>query len=443
MKEKDILVSLDMAKDEYIEEASPENERVKRKIRNRFEWIQLALPVAACLCIACVGTLLFTNGGINSTTSSHDFPHGDIPLLEYTAEQVADMVNGNVANLGINYYDIEIYDSDKFVAGMIKDNINPDTKYYPVYEDAQYDGTKGDRGEKLFKKYEDVIDRFSEQAGVSCDKQASECYDDQPLFRFYSEDETEEFYGYIISSDIYEIITIYDSNIGSSDYVGYKSLKNGELSIDWNRTDEELIKDVEWMKKDFFAIFGREFSDVAIERSCWYDNNNVTVIFYDKNDFESGLYPMYGDNIRLSFKCDDDISEGKMYMGTAQYYDYNLPATELRRIIGMSSAISLEEAEELLAKGYVFLAHSCEKCIEENNFVDDISDYDYVQIEYLSRHIMSYDTTGRDIGYPFYTFYKKFGETESGRVTYAVARVCAIKLTGYEEYFANQAKYHR
>ena len=33
MKEKDILVSLDMAEDKYIEEASPENEKVKKKIK--------------------------------------------------------------------------------------------------------------------------------------------------------------------------------------------------------------------------------------------------------------------------------------------------------------------------------------------------------------------------------------------------------------------------
>ena len=85
--------------------------------------------------------------------------------------------------------------------------------------------------------------------------------------------------------------------------------------------------------------------------------------------------------------------------------------------------ISLEEAEELLKKGYVFCG-GCPFCMAENDIVD-FTDYDGVGLEHRGN-------------IPFYTFYKSVGDG-----AFAYTSVPAIRVSGLEEYFSTLHTKHR
>jgi hypothetical protein len=98
--------------------------------------------------------------------------------------------------------------------------------------------------------------------------------------------------------------------------------------------------------------------------------------------------------------------------------------------------ISLKKAEELLCKGYVFGGHSCPICMSEQSPVD-FEEYDYVNLEY----VRGYNEYSELI--PFYAFYKYIGDDSGGNKVFAKTYVPAIEVSGYEEYFESQAKYHK
>lgn len=441
MKEKDILVSLDMAKDEYIEEASPENEKVKKKIKNRFKWVAPVVSAAACICVVSIGASLLLKGDDIGTTSSHDFPLDDIPLVEYTASDVADIVITDTSDGDTKYYTEEYFHSDKYLEEHIKDNLPLKEEFLPVYEDVRFDRKQGEKGMVLFEKYEGVIDRFCEQAGTSYLKNEenliSEVFN-RPYFYLIP--------GYrvdINSTEEYECVDISHTEWGNGDATDNhlrRYFKNGELTINWSRTDEELIKDTEWLKNDLFEIFGREFTDVAVERDCWYSNNYVDIIFYNKADAHIGYNTVYDDHIKIRFKTNEDI-DGEMFLMQVYFVDYSKTVAERQKVMAKAKTITLTEAEELLAKGYVFCEHVCMGCIQEQEAIS-FDDYDFVELNYIFRYLESPSRPGDIEGLPFYTFYKKIRDTNDGRVLYAVTNVCAIKLTGYEEYFASREKYH-
>lgn len=106
--------------------------------------------------------------------------------------------------------------------------------------------------------------------------------------------------------------------------------------------------------------------------------------------------------------------------------------------IGNYELISLEEAEELLHKGYIFSRTSCPVCSANNPEVD-FSDYDAVEVIYRN--------AGAEYEIPVYAFYKDLGmkEYNDGSGTYrAYARVCvpAVEIDGLEEWFARRAALH-
>ena len=97
------------------------------------------------------------------------------------------------------------------------------------------------------------------------------------------------------------------------------------------------------------------------------------------------------------------------------------------------NTISLEEAEVMLEKGYVFGGHSCPLCMQMQEKVD-FSDYDHVGIEYVQK--VTYEGIANEY-YPFYAFYK---EIEDGR--FARTYVPAFRVSGIEEYFKSQESKH-
>ena len=101
-----------------------------------------------------------------------------------------------------------------------------------------------------------------------------------------------------------------------------------------------------------------------------------------------------------------------------------MPSYINNQTVGYGNQISLEAAEEMLAKGYVFGRKN-------------LTDYDHVSFVYVADS----DRQGMNLVVPFYVFYKKLDEWQNGSETYAnyaTAYVCAIEIPGLEEYFEKQ-----
>lgn len=450
MKAKDILAALDMAEDEYIEEANPENEGIKKKFARRFKWLKVALPAAACVCVVSISVAVLSMGG-DIGTAGYNGSYGDVPVKDYAASDIADMVIEYTSDGDTKYYTEEFFPSDKYLEEHIKDNVPLKENYLPVYEDVRFGKESEEEGEEkgkaLFEKYEAVIDRFCEQAEMTYNKEKIDNSDEIALFDIKTGEryDMEKYYVGITRWDDSESVTIshsVSSVSGATDDQRRRYFKNGELTINWNRTDEEIINDTEWLKKDIFEIFGREFTDVAVERECWYETNCLEIVFYNKADARMSYNTVYDDNISLRFKTNGRSADGKMFLVYVDYVDYYKTIEERQKVIAVSETITLSEAEELLAKGYVFCEHVCCDCISQQDAVS-FEDYDFVEINYIFRRLKSSQRQGRMEGVPFYTFYKKLSDLDDGTVMYAVTNVCALKLTGYEDYFSQQAQYHR
>ena len=140
-------------------------------------------------------------------------------------------------------------------------------------------------------------------------------------------------------------------------------------------------------------------------------------------DWGSGSYRHWGGSKDEAFLTDIGL------------YEYFKNPNESYDIEGKAKMISLEEAEKLLDKGYVFGGHSCKLCMAEQPEVD-FSDYECVDIEYVRG-------VENNIYIPFYAFYKYIGETSYGMPTYAKTYVPAVKVDGLDKYFKNQISEHQ
>ena len=121
------------------------------------------------------------------------------------------------------------------------------------------------------------------------------------------------------------------------------------------------------------------------------------------------------------------MTKVSLYQTSQKWNDYYT-------VYGKAKMLTLEEAEGLLEKGYVFGGHSCPLCMAMQPEVD-FSDYTYVDIEYVSDR-------NRKICIPFYAFYKYVGKNEYGVDTYAKTYVPAVQVRGCEKYFESQKDNH-
>ena len=179
-------------------------------------------------------------------------------------------------------------------------------------------------------------------------------------------------------------------------------------------------------------VFGFEYGDIKIKGAGgtqgWYN-----ICYYDA----SAIYPYFNNgapilstnsyvllDIGLNYYKSDIIT-----LRTILYKSENNSFTEGKRY----NTITLEEAEEMLYKGYVFGGHTCPLCMQEQEKVD-FSDYDHVGIEYVQK--ATYEEFTNEY-YPFYAFYK---EIEDGK--FARTYVPAFRVSGVEEYFQSQESKH-
>lgn len=213
----------------------------------------------------------------------------------------------------------------------------------------------------------------------------------------------------------------------------YELRLDGELvTIDKSQSDEEILASLESIKQKLFVIFGVEFPDAKVvggERVYFYDE-----AAHPLNQVQ--LLPVT-DYIVISFDnyenwIGDIVSEDKLINARIEYCQYRMSPSRHYQTIGNGKLISLEDAEEMLAKGYVF-GKKCQECMAAQS-AEGCSHYDYVSFEYVADS----DRKGLNLVLPCYGFYKKTGELSDGLTRYAITYVCAIEIWGLENYFESQ-----
>ena len=224
-------------------------------------------------------------------------------------------------------------------------------------------------------------------------------------------------------------------------YDEYTPIKLGgvDISVDRRQTDEEIISSLQPLRSLLCNLFDTDLPDMYVVRNyadyTETDMSLLTVCIYNKEKNVADIrYDIDSDCIHLQFRnyrqTDSSIvSDGMLNNVTVTYYRYNKPAEEVYVKTADAHLISIEEAEELLHKGYVFGGHACPLCMAEQREVS-FDEYDKVGLTYFN-------------GIPFYAFYKDIGKAKyNDNRVYAKTLVCAIEVTGYKEYFESQKAYH-
>ncbi|MBQ7398626.1 MAG: hypothetical protein IJW09_07390, partial [Clostridia bacterium] len=218
------------------------------------------------------------------------------------------------------------------------------------------------------------------------------------------------------------------------------------ISILGSDTDEQIKEKLSDLIAHVDRTLQKNYSDICIEK--YYNDSRlsqVAIYLYNAEDTEPPEifenYPIGSDYILLRFFTNNDVSifdqdtSGEVFLRWMDYCEYENGKFS---VIGKSRMLSLEEAEELLAKGYVFGGHSCKLCMAEQKKVD-FMEYDAVSFEYV------HGENGMVV--PFYTFYKHLGASEYDKTgwmqEFAKTYVPAVEIEGLEEYFDMQAEKHK
>ncbi len=133
--------------------------------------------------------------------------------------------------------------------------------------------------------------------------------------------------------------------------------------------------------------------------------------------------------ILLYFSQDIRGEDDILYLSYFEITKMIVPIQDYYIPLGKARMLTVEEAEVLLSKGYIFSgSHICPKCAKNYSEVNFL-EYDAVKLVYIR---------GKGgIAVPFYEFYKVL-DTRGVAAVY----VPAVEVDGLEEYFANQIKEH-
>lgn len=333
---------------------------------------------------------------------------------------------------GTRSYNTVVVSSPEFL------DINPipDDEYVPVYKIVERKGRTTKNDEKDFRNYSDRI--YSDLCGALGIEETAL----SEIFHFDSEYGFDRFikngeYTFDFSLEDGWMCTNFRFDLDGL-YTGDIITLNGiDVVFDQSLSDEEIIENMEPLRKVLCSVMGVNLTDTVIERKFSTGNacigaEWVFVYFIDSSKVSGGSTRWISGEkcIVLTFNNSPasyrriEPSEIITDVTITFYYDssYSCRKTaEVRRI-------SLSEAEELLYKGYVFGVHACPLCMAMQPEVD-FHGYEYVSFEYIN-------------GVPFYVFYKRLDDANNGNQVYAETYVPAIKVYGLDEYFKNQKKYH-
>ncbi|MCR4708965.1 MAG: hypothetical protein K5653_01760 [Clostridiales bacterium] len=473
MNSEDIYRGISEIRDNIVDEAweTEQTAAAKPEVNKRKPWIKW-LAVAACVCLA-VGGLTLLAGPNGSDTSEESNPGGtDSEAVKPVDEVILNALDlgdyfGYAKTDGTNRY-VEVYarDFSQFKTG------EPEyADYLKVYRKKELKSSEladkdmlQDMGEKHFEALKTL-------SGI--DESDFEIVEDEYWDGLRYEADITKFeetnIGDVEMPQEDDIVTDCFRMIGMASCDNYcsvwasvsKHTERGEvLMIDGepvhvleSDSDEQIMQKIGPAVEKIKALFGKDYRDIYIDRYYdWDQLNSITVYLYNKSDdefpermvysnnFYNRMLPVADDYIMLMLETDwgegtandSGGSKDEAVLNNVRLYEYITKADELYEEIGSSPMLTLEEAKDMLEKGYVFGGHSCPLCMAEQPEVD-FSDYDELGLEYVEGD--------NGLILPFYTFFKK-SYLRDGIQEYHKTYVCAVELDGLDEYFEGQEKYH-
>ena len=420
--------SFELIEDEFIVEAAPQNAKPMVAIRHRIIKKVALIAACACLCVAAI-PLFFLFGKDEPIKEPPQIPVYDD--AQYSALDIARLIysKGIPAGTATTSYEKVYVSQDKELnIGTI-----PNEEYLTVYEIKE---SQKELDEAEFSTFAtNILSRWYEKRNIpmqTFEINLQESYSDPNDKSLRADVHEEEIHVFPMLSQ-YPHLNSAAFAFDSWPSRGPFLLGDAKISMyDSTISDEQIIAEIEPLKKELFYIFDVEFKDVTVSRKYVSDRKypySITVKFYNSTNKSDNS----SNNITVTFCHYSSKTDPFLPEITVRYNQYRDVSTVPIKKVKM---ISLEKAEELLCKGYVFGGHSCPICMSEQSPVD-FEEYDYVDIEY----IRGYDEYAESI--PFYAFYKYIGNNNVGSKIFAKTYVPAIEVSGYEEYFESQAKYHK
>jgi len=408
-----LLDKMELIDERFVTEAGGERAKALRHKR----MIVLVAAVLALVIIAAPTVILIANKTIGG---------------DYSASYVGGLFPGTYDSVGTNRYA---------------------KVYVPDISALKYDGGDLPEGQTITVYKRDV-------SGKAIDMKELQCFVDERLpglsaalgyeiavKEYKTFEESIISYAALATSDGGYALSAYQNSINNSIVLSKREdsvlVFGGEtVAVDVRLTDEELAKALEPLRKKLCDAFGVDFSDMKILKEYSYYSaallKSLMITFYSKNEhpLNDCVDLRAGSCIELYFVIDEDgneppESDGTLWRVSPRFIrciSLRVPAEKYFRAEKECDLISLEEAEELLKKGYVFDGHSCPLCMASQQPVD-FEDYDAVRFKSVD-------------GFPFYAFYKKIEDLPNGCIEYARTLVPAVRVVDLEEYFESQEPKH-
>lgn len=433
MKRQRIMEAMTHLDDRFIEEANPAAAKPMTGLRRRVavRWISLAACIALIIGIALFGS----DGKLLPRPPVYDH-------AVYNAEDIAALFSATNDSVGTSSYtEVFVPTEDELHVPPV-----PDVEYLTVY--AYKPQKLALKRTELETFVDRILDNFSKAIQTPTPqyavKEESSSYSESR--KNYLEVNATDMGAYWIGAT-----QTYAENyfrILMREPTGKTVLNGVTVQVDQTQTDAQIISNLETVKKELFAIFGAEFSDMKIVRHyngySEYGVSSLEVYFYNKSESivlsENDI--IFSDYICLDFDnhqnySGDFVSDSVLTAVSIRYVQSRQDIYKSYRATKQLKRISLSDAEKLLYNGYVFGGHSCPICMENQEKVS-FEGYDYAGLVYLNG---PHDQMKKEY-IPFYVFYKKIGTARNGNLTYAKTYVPAIEVSGLDAYFEKQKDDH-
>lgn len=442
MKNEILLNAVGKISDELVDDADITARSNKRNI----PW-KTFIASAACFCMIVTAFFLMShflpNNSVGNlpgvTNPSSPTVQGDID--DYVPYLSAYDVAGLFAYLN-DRYETNVYTVEEYPKDYLAKILNvPDGNSVNIYNYLTA-GVKPD---------EESVQSFSQKVFASLENSLETNIPDATFLKIDNHDGS-FYYSSLIETEICAIIAS-QNNLMERVAVLREANKTDNalicnktaIRIDPLISDDELLKQFVPTAQIINAAFGTNFNDIAIARS--YDEyspngiDSIRIFLYNERDeMQDKIRELpLSDYILIEFFDMQSSGDGNEVDADAiSYIHYRVPIGERLHLACEEPVLTLEQAEEMLEKGYVFGGHSCRLCMQTQEKVDFL-EYDHVGFEYVMGET---DGKGVQLWVPFYTFYKKLDTAQNGIERYAKTYVCAVSLTDIDSYFEMQAENH-
>ncbi|MBE6670972.1 MAG: hypothetical protein E7593_02075 [Ruminococcaceae bacterium] len=435
MKKRDWNEGLNHIDSNLIEDYTKQKDVLRQNKAKRKSILRFG-AIAACFTLI-FGMIIFPMLLNTSSGIVPYLPNGEpwSPVMDsnvsevvLSADEIAELIDSTNDYWGTNQYE-EIHTIDPeylYITPL------PETEYLPIYKVNNSLPSKK-RLEKFINKYSEKAELFSGFSNTYYEIEKTERYKGEFFYR------VEIFQKSKILSFV-ELDNLLKLRYYTLDADTDRLKINGNfVSVLESDTDEEIKIKLKDTIQYICSFFNKKYTDIKIYREYRYDQLETLKIYLytpEKTIFPSNFSesPMTSEFISLTFDWEESKDEG--FLREFSLQEAAKDWDKYFKVNTKGKMISLEAAEELLEKGYVFGGHSCPLCMAAQPEVD-FSDYDFVEVEYVRDR-------DRKIYIPFYAFYKyvRDHDQESGIKIYAKTYVPAIKVSGLDAYFQIQAQKH-